>query len=524
MRSEVLKKFIFSDNEEQIGWNLSRASFEGKEHCVNEDISSQGLFFKSDGTKMYVVGSGFDRVNQYTLSSAWDVTTAKFDNVIFDTGEGALNDIFFKPDGTKFYTIGSVSDTVQQYSLGTAWDISSASYDSVSFSVNSQESIPTGLFFMPDGSTFYIVGSSTDRAREYSLSTPWDISTATYVTTTTVLNDSSPQAIFFKPNGTKFYVVGTNTDSVQQYSTLFSWSVSGASYDSVSSSVGSTTPNGLFFKPDGTRLYTVDSSSNLVYQYDLGTAWVVSSLTETGTFSISEESSPAAIFFKPDGTKMYIGGEQTDNIHQYSLSVPWDISTASYDSVFLSADGRDSAFTGMYFKSDGTMVFTTGSGFDRVYPFSLSTPWDFTSASNDTSYSVSQTSSLEDVSFSTDGTKMFCLGDNTIYQYTLSTPWTVTSASYDSVSLSVSGQETAASGFFFREDGLALFVVGTASDTVYRYNLSNAWDVSSSSYSGQSLVVSSTVNNPVDIFLKPDGLQLYVLGSSTDTAYQYIFV
>ncbi|GAH99215.1 unnamed protein product, partial [marine sediment metagenome] len=39
---------------------------------------------------------------------------------------------------------------------------------------------------------------------------------------------------------------------------------------------------------------------------------------------------PYNLFFKPDGTKMYVvdlGAE----VFQYTLSTPWDVSTANYD-------------------------------------------------------------------------------------------------------------------------------------------------------------------------------------------------
>jgi hypothetical protein len=46
--------------------------------------------------------------------------------------------------------IGTMNDTVYQYTLSTAWDISSATYDSISFSVAGQEVTPTSIFFKSD--------------------------------------------------------------------------------------------------------------------------------------------------------------------------------------------------------------------------------------------------------------------------------------------------------------------------------------------------------------------------------------
>ena len=77
-------------------------------------------------------------------------------------------DILFKSDGTKLYVIGSVNNTVYQYSLSTTWDISTASYDSVSFSVATQVSNARGMYFKTDGSRLYVMGLVTDKVFQYS--------------------------------------------------------------------------------------------------------------------------------------------------------------------------------------------------------------------------------------------------------------------------------------------------------------------------------------------------------------------
>lgn len=50
---------------------------------------------------------------------------------------------------------------------------------------------------------------------------PWDISTATYNAVLPEFNvatqDTSPQGVFFKPDGTKMYVIGSAGDAVYEY-------------------------------------------------------------------------------------------------------------------------------------------------------------------------------------------------------------------------------------------------------------------------------------------------------------------
>ncbi len=64
----------------------------------------------------------------------------------------------------------------------------------------------------------YIVGTQGDAAYEYDLSTAWNVTTASYLQNFSVAaQEPSPQALFFKPDGTKMYIVGTVEDAVFEY-------------------------------------------------------------------------------------------------------------------------------------------------------------------------------------------------------------------------------------------------------------------------------------------------------------------
>jgi DNA-binding beta-propeller fold protein YncE len=258
----------------------------------------------------------------------WNLKRAVYSSVFFGTGsqETNPNAIYFKPDGTKMYVLGTVNDTVYQYTLSIPWVVSSATYDSVSFSVAGQETIPSALFFKPDGTKMYVAGSN-DRIYQYSLSSAWVVSSATYDTVNLNVGaviESSIQAIAFKADGTKAYVLGFNTDTVHQYSLSGAWDLATGSYDSVSISIAAQElePAGLFFRPDGKKMYVVGITNDTIYQYSLSSAWVVSSATyDSVSLSVSgQDGNPACLFFKPDGTKMYTAGIDNDRVYQYSLT------------------------------------------------------------------------------------------------------------------------------------------------------------------------------------------------------------
>jgi DNA-binding beta-propeller fold protein YncE len=202
-------------------YDLAGASYDNVSFSVAaQETNPYALFFKPDGTKMYVLGSVGDDVNEYNLSTPWDVSTASFLQLFSVAAQDtAPTGISFKPDGTKMYILGAAGVGVNEYSLSIAWDISTASFLQL-FSVAAQETAPYELFFKPDGTKMYVVGVVNDNVNEYDLSTPWDISTASFLQLFSVaVQETSPLGLFFKPDGTKMYVIGTSSDAVHQYST-----------------------------------------------------------------------------------------------------------------------------------------------------------------------------------------------------------------------------------------------------------------------------------------------------------------
>jgi 6-phosphogluconolactonase (cycloisomerase 2 family) len=198
-------------------------------------------------------------VFQYSLSSAWDLSTASYDSVFFDTASQELAPfgLFFKPDGTKMYIAGSNSDSVFQYSLSSAWDLSTATYDSVSFSAASQDTAVTGVTFTSDGTKMFITGSANDSIFQYSLSTPWNVSTATYdsVSFSITSQETLPRQLFVKESSYILYLVGSASDSVSQYNLGNKFNAfRGAGNIYSYGNVNGGNNRGINFTPPGTQL------------------------------------------------------------------------------------------------------------------------------------------------------------------------------------------------------------------------------------------------------------------------------
>jgi sugar lactone lactonase YvrE len=263
--------------------DITTAAYASKSADVSGELSNpQDIAFSSDGTKLYVIGSTTQAVFQYTLSTAWDVSTATYASKTVDVSseEATPFGIAFKPDGTIMYIVGGTNDRVYQYTLSTAWDVSTATYASKNVSVNSEEAQPRGLFFKPDGLSMYVVGDASQGVFQYTLSTAWDVSTATYASKSKVVTaqDTSPQAAVFSADGIRMYVLGLTNKSVFQYTLTTPWDVSTATYATKTISVNAqdTGPTGLFFSSDVTKMYVGGLTNDAVFQYSMGSSTVVS--------------------------------------------------------------------------------------------------------------------------------------------------------------------------------------------------------------------------------------------------------
>ena len=275
----------------------------------------------------------------------------------------------------------------------------------------------------------------------------------------------------------------------------------------------------------------------LILSYKTGegvsTPWELSNAAyATKTKDISPETVwPKDIRFKSDGTKMYlaavdVGAVGTDDgVISYTLSTPWDVTTASYDTGSLvNINSLDPAPTGLYIKPDGTKMFITARNLQTILSYTMSTPWDLTTATYDSAQgSISQDNFPNSIYFKTDGTKVFVSGDfnNRVYEYALSVAWDITSISF-TTSKDVSANQAGLAGLVFKSDGTKMFIsdTNTSPDSVSEYTLSTAWDITSASFV-QQFDVSSQDTGPVGVDISPDGTNMYMLGQGTDAVYQY---
>ena len=542
-------------------WDIDSISYLQSFSVAAQDTAPSGITFKSDGTKMYVVGALNDAVYEYDLSTAWNISSATYLRQGSVSPETTATGVFFKSDGTEMYVCGTVFGGVISYALSTAWDVStavvqtspwlvsSALYANQTFSVTTQDTAPNGIAFKSDGTKMYVVGATNDSVYEYNLSTAWNVTSAVIGATLSVATyEIVPEDLFFKADGTELYILGSNGDDVTAFTLSTPWSIAtaaiksgpwaaaGALYTTKSFTLTTqdTAPRGSFFKDDGLQFYTTGLTGDEINQYALTIAWDISTAAFVRVFSVAaQDTAPQHVSFKSDGTKMYVLGVAGNDVNEYALSTAWNISTSVFTTAF--AIPQIGSVQGMDFKSDGTemTIIGTANSTRRVCTFSLSTPWSVATASYKLApweilgiYGIRQSSlstgdtAPKGIFFKPDGTRYYVVGDtgNEINAYSLSTAWDV-STSVLLTPFSVAAKETGPKGVSFKTDGTVMYVVGSNSNAVHSYALSTAWDITTSVFVA-TFSVNAQANTPLNLYFKTDGTAFYIVNASA-FVYEY---
>ena len=258
-----------------------------------------------------------------------------------------------------------------------------------------------GINFKPDGTRMYITNRISDsnedaRVTQYTLTTPFDISTATDPVSTNLVGDGS---------------------SIPQMKL----------------------PHAIEFKPDGTRIFvTTNKDPTSVYQFKLTTPWDTTTLEFELRFTVDltgadNEDQVRALAFKPDGTRMFVGGMKIDVIREYILTTPFDLSDVSVGAIStVDLEDADDSMRNIQFNSDGTKLYIAGDDNNDMKMYSLSTPYDVTTLSSTfTTFDLgSRFSNMRGFIFAFNFTRLFVTDDtgatNTIFEYSLECAGTIT--------------------------------------------------------------------------------------------------
>lgn len=262
------------------------------------------------------------------------------------------------------------------------------------------------------------------------------------------------------------------------------------------------------------KLWAQNDNQSQMKSYD-GSSWTVERIFQTGRGGLQ---------FKPDGSKLYVSDAV---IHQFDLSTSWEVDSGEYVGVsraplpsgdFLNAGGS-------YIKSDGTKIWVTDKDGDTrtIAEYDFGTPWEIDTLSFVAEYDFSSEvgTSPDDITFKPDGTKMF-IKSGRLYEFDLSNAWDPSSASFTGNDL-VTGRDTFSGNntgttMFFHPDGTKVYFGDF--DFLVERKLSTPWDVGS--FTNLNLYqIDEVWDNTVDegiwgITFKPDGNNMYLASRNPD--------
>ena len=106
------------------GFDARNCKFYSQTLVTTVDNDNFGLDFSNDGTKMYITGTQTDSIYEYNLSSAFDISTATYyQDLYVNLYDNEPFGIEWSTDGYRLFIVGTRGNGVDEYKLTSAWDI-----------------------------------------------------------------------------------------------------------------------------------------------------------------------------------------------------------------------------------------------------------------------------------------------------------------------------------------------------------------------------------------------------------------
>jgi sugar lactone lactonase YvrE len=513
-------------NTPVLGWNPSLTN-------------TRDWTFGKDGEKLYITYS-YRYIREYDLSTRYDISTVSYTGHYIDVYnfESSVYTVEISPDGLHIFFSGGIRDTVHQHTLDTPYDLSSwhpSTWTSQLTNLHDDidgsgsDSSRLGFEFNNDGTKLYIIGYGQDEIHQFSVSTAYSLnrSDLSYDGEFDTPGMTAPTGVRWKPDGTKFYVSGFNTDDIKEFSVSTPFDITSTVTELNEFYVGSqeTSPRDVAFNADGTQMFVFGSTGDDISEYELTTGYDTTTASYVRAVKVGSTSVSGGDF-NNDGTQLTVPDSATDSLYIYSLTSAYDITTLSTPTV-ISMSESELAFSGTsdrrmgmasYFMrrvryiKNGTelALLDSNTNTDKINAVPLKVSNDATTLVLGYVDTATVGATVPSgIRFSPDGLKIFVLdnSDDKIYQWSLDYPYTLSPnlSTYDGASTSIStgAADDAPTGFDFTPTGLGMYVLGNYTDNISYFTLSSKHDVTSTITLVDSIDVSYSMGgNPSPVSIK----------------------
>ena len=477
----------------------------------------------SNGTRMHLLRyAGY--IDEYILSTPYMVSTATLNHtvdieVLADAetvGYGDAQAITMKitEDGTTVLIFGLQTDKIQQWTMTTPWDLSTLTWfgidDVVCYGVNGiSVTVTSALFPSPDKTKMW-VSQVDDGIIELPLKTTGDFIDykTDYLSTVGIIPNGSTSLNIFG-NGSTYYI--GQSDDLYKFELSDPSNLRSAVLTETYLAIG-LTPLALRIIPDGSKIFMSNAAAQISYR-TLSTPFDFSTMGTQVNYAWAGYST--AFEFNSDGTEVWRLGDTDDYMRVRKLSTPYDVQSYSEEILSPTVIPGASNWRGMRLNPDRSKVFFTAPS--DVTWWNMSTPGDITTVYNGLdAYNDSNTielipmipvaDAINAFTFKFDGTKFYILGTtlDVIHEFTMTTPWDITTASYTTQSEKLTTVHGVPNVNWecvkFKPDGTKMYLL--AVNILYELDMSTAWDLSTLSYSSKTI----TIDEPIyDMVFTPDG-------------------
>lgn len=523
------------DIQEEIEWRTFFPT-----HTVNDTIRCHA--FNDDGTILYLgveISSNDDTtIFQYDCDIPYNMSSANTSSessgpVLNGGNFGHRGSLVWSDDGNHYFLSQFATNFLYRWSVSTPWDVTST----ISATPNQSYDIGNaGIYdFSTDGS-YLVRRSSNGIIPFYYLSTPWDLTTPTFINSvdlklmdyrdeydTSDLGSTFGNSTFackFINDDTQLAVItGEFGCAMRVYDLEISANTVSASYNYSRVAVEYAT-----YTRSGTGALSYGAMGTTDFDFAItknGTKFMTHNFTDIHVYDMNSTTHTLDL---SSGEHFVIDATGQDNIVlanavpkqsatltvTYSGRKGWDLSYLSYDSLSIAGPTQLAQTTtpaGIHISPDGLNMYLTDTN-STIQQYALSEPWSAWNCVYVGEF-IGNEIAQSDVWLSKDGTYAFSIDSSHITSYKLTEPWDITTC----VEIGVRTNVSSWLGIHVSENGKRLWTTDFSSDNIREYVISTPWDASTVGIAPIRSLDVGAEGAPHSLYFSPSGLHLYATGT-----------